>query len=317
MSGIWEKRRRRRYLTFFIVSVALFFAYLQIYTVRLGYELPKTRRLRSQNVELAMKARELERRLDAFIDPLEALELRDEGIYRSVFALNSIPHSVREGGLASDRKYAVPDGRDRRGYISSLKMRSDMLVKKAFVQSRSYDEIAQVLAAAGNMANCIPAICPIVPDRNISRISSRYGYRHHPVLGYSRLHRGIDFSMDPGNPVYATGDAVVKSVKIEIRGYGRQVLLDHGFGYETRYAHLKKILVTEGMRVKRGEQIATTGNSGLTSGPHLHYEVLYKGRNVNPANYFDKDITLEQYIDVIDRAAEESEKFYEYAGREK
>lgn len=317
MSGIWEKRRRRRYLTFFIVSVALFFAYLQIYTVRLGYELPKTRRLRSQNVELAMKARELERRLDAFIDPLEALELRDEGIYRSVFALNSIPHSVREGGLASDRKYAVPDGRDRRGYISSLKMRSDMLVKKAFVQSRSYDEIAQVLAAAGNMANCIPAICPIVPDGNISRISSRYGYRHHPVLGYSRLHRGIDFSMNPGNPVYATGDAVVKSVKIEIRGYGRQVLLDHGFGYETRYAHLKKILVTEGMRVKRGEQIATTGNSGLTSGPHLHYEVLYKGRNVNPANYFDKDITLEQYIDVIDRAAEESEKFYEYAGREK
>lgn len=317
MSGIWEKHRRKRYLTFFLVSVAMFFVYLYAYTQWLGWELPKTRRLKRHNVELAVKAKELDRRLDALVDPLDALELRDEGIYRSVFALNSIPHSVREGGLTSDRKYTDTDGQDRKGNISSLKMRSDLLVKKAFVQSRSYDEITQVLAAAGNMANCIPAICPIVPDRNMSRVSSRFGFRHHPVLGYSRLHRGIDFSMKPGNPVYATGDAVVESVKIEMRGYGRQIVLDHGFGYKTRYAHLKKILVTEGMKVKRGEQIATTGNSGLTSGPHLHYEVLYKGHNVNPANYFDKDITLEQYIDMIDRAAEESEKFYEHKSRSK
>lgn len=312
MSGIWEKRRRRRYLTFFFVSVVLFFVYLHVYTSWLGYELPKTRRLRRHNVELALKARELGRRLDALEDPLDALALRDENIYRSVFALNSVPYSVRESGLASDRKYAETDGLDRSGSISALKMRSDILVKKAFVQSRSYDEIVQVLAAAGNMADCIPAICPVVLDGSMSRISSRYGYRHHPVLGFSRLHSGVDFSMKPGNPVYATGDAVVKFVKIEMRGYGRQIMLDHGFGYQTRYAHLKNILVTEGMKVKRGEQIATTGNSGLTSGPHLHYEVLYKGRNVNPANYFDKDITLELYMDMIDRAAEKSEKLYDY-----
>lgn len=315
MSGNWKKRRRRRYLTFFAVSVALFFVYLHAYTDWLGLELPKTRRLRRQNVELAAKARDLNRRLDALTGPLAAMELRDESIYRSVFALNSIPRSVREGGLTADRKYTETDGRDRSGNISSLKMRSDMLVKKAYVQSRSYDEITQVLAAAGNMATCIPAICPIVPDESMSKISSRYGLRRHPVLGYSRLHRGIDFSMKPGNPVYATGDAVVESIKIEMRGYGRQIVLNHGFGYKTRYAHLKNILVTEGMRVKRGEQIATTGNSGLTSGPHLHYEVLYKGHNVNPANYFDKDITLEQYIDMIDRAAEESEKYYDNSKR--
>lgn len=311
MSGNWKKLWRIRYLTFFAFSVAMFFVYLHVYTDLLGMELPKTRRLRRQNVELAARTRELNRRLDALVDPLEALELRDEGIYRSVFALNSIPHQVREGGFAYDRKYRETDGHDRGGNISSLKMRSDMLVKKAYVQSRSYDEIVQMLAAAGNMATCIPAICPIVPDESMSRISSRYGFRRHPVLGYSRLHRGIDFSMNPGNPVYATGDAVVESVKIEMRGYGRQVVLDHGFGYKTRYAHLKSILVTEGMKVKRGEQIATTGNSGLSTGPHLHYEVIYKGHNVNPVNYFDKDITLEQYIDMIDRAAEESEKFYQ------
>ena len=114
--------------------------------------------------------------------------------------------------------------------------------------------------------------------------------------------------MKPGNRLYATGDGVVESVKFELFGYGNQVLIDHGFGYKTRYAHMKAICVVEGMKVKRGECIGLSGNSGRSSGPHLHYEVMYKGAYVNPANYYDLTITPEEYATMVQHTADISEK---------
>lgn len=114
--------------------------------------------------------------------------------------------------------------------------------------------------------------------------------------------------MKPGNPIYATGDGVIETVKFEFFGYGNQVVIDHGFGYKTRYAHLKSVGVVEGMKVKRGECIGLSGNSGRSSGPHLHYEVLYKGNFVNPANYYDLSITPEEYATMVQNTADASEK---------
>jgi len=149
------------------------------------------------------------------------------------------------------------------------------------------------------MASCIPAIPPVNPDPSTYRLSSGFGYRSDPFTGRSKRHTGVDFALKPGNPIYATGDGVVESVKYEFFGYGNHVLIDHGFGYKTRYAHLKSISVVEGMKVKRGECIGESGNSGRSSGPHLHYEVIYKDKHINPANYYDLSITTDEYAEMV------------------
>lgn len=315
MLGLQQKKHLRRYLALFAASILLFIIYLHIYTAVLGWELPKTKSLRRRNASLLTRVEVLSHTIDEYSQTLNALELRDEDIYRSIFGLASIPPQVRESGLRKDSHYGELEEQLRNGNVSSLRRRADVLLKKAYVQSKSYDEIELMLNTADNMATSIPAICPVAPGKY--RISSTYGYRRHPVLGYSRLHSGMDFALKPGNPVYVTGDGVVEEVKVEMRGYGRQVVVNHGFGYKTRYAHLKEILVTEGMKVKRGEQIATTGNSGLSSGPHLHYEVLYKGKNVNPAPYFDRDITPEQYSDMLDKSGGPMSGFYVHPSHRK
>ena len=287
------------WLLLFGASLAVFVLNLYLWTQVLGWELPKTSVLRRENAALKIKSGLLDGDLQAYADRMNALEIRDEDIYRSIFGLNPIPPAVRDAGLIGQNRYDELFEKDRGGSVYALRRRSDMLKKKAFVQSRSFDEIELMLHHADNMATSIPAICPLMPDPARVRISSPFGYRYHPVLGMQIFHRGTDFSVKPGSPVFATGDAVVESVKVEMKGYGRQVVLDHGFGYKTRYAHLKTIFVTEGMSVKRGERIATSGNSGLTSGPHLHYEVIYKGSNVNPYHYFDRDMPLEQYRSML------------------
>ena len=226
----------------------------------------------------------LVRRTEDCLEALELLALHDSSIYRSVFGLPSGVDSLQPMGKVSASL--------SRETVSAVVGACE---DEAAGRSRSLDEITTVLESAGNMATCIPAICPLDISSPKCYISSPFGYRHHPILKYTRMHKGIDFRLDRGTPIYAAGDARVDKIKIERRGYGRQVILDHGFGYKTRYAHLGTILVTEGMLVHRGDQIATGGNSGLSTAPHLHYEVIYKGRNVNPYHFFDKDIPSQQY----------------------
>lgn len=310
MSAFWEKLRWFHILAAFAASIVLFVGYLHIYTLVFGLELPKTMHLRHKNEALVLQAQMLDRRMDMYSDALEALEVRDEEIYRSIFGLNSIPASVRNEGVPGMEDNEDFNLTEHGSKMRDLCRKSDVLKKKAYVQSKSYDEIDLMLYSADQMATSIPAIWPVVPDPNKVRISSSFGWRSHPVLGYSRPHEGIDLSMKSGSPVYATGDGVVESVRYDRGGYGHHVIINHGFGYKTFYAHCKAILVAEGIKVKRGEQIAESGNSGLTSGAHLHYEVRYKERPVNPSHYFDVDMSVEQYKDMIKKAEENSEKLF-------
>ena len=234
--------------------------------------------------------------------------MRDDDIYRSLFGMNEIPQEVRNAGFGGVNRYAHYDDIDPHGVLKTTAVRIDVLLKKTYVQSKSFDEVAQLSRRAGEMASCIPAIPPMNPDTKKYRFSSSFGYRKDPFTGRSKRHTGVDFAMKPGFPIYATGDGVVESVKFELFGYGNQVVIDHGFGYKTRYAHLKSVGVGEGMKVKRGECIGLSGNSGRSSGPHLHYEVLYMGNHVNPANYFDLSITPEEYATMVQDIADASER---------
>ena len=317
MPQLKQKHGWKLYLALFGASLLLFFVYLQLYTQVLGWELPKTKSLRRENASLMTRAEILDHEMDVYGDALAAIEIRDEDIYRSIFGLNSIPSSIREGGYHSKEHYDDLYTADRKGLIRDLNYRSDKMAKRAYIQSKSFDEVEAVLATADNMATSIPAISPVAPERNGMKVSSPYGFRYHPVLKTTRFHSGMDFQRKSGNPVYATGDATVEAILVEMYGYGRQVVLNHGFGYKTRYAHLNAIFVTEGMKVTRGQLIATTGNTGLTSGPHLHYEVIYKGQNVNPAHYFDWDMTPEQYKELTSSSNEAADPYYVHPSHRK
>ena len=302
-----RRSRALRTLLMFAVSVGMAVLYFWLYTGVCGLELPKTVLLKKTNAQWRSEVEVLDRQLDEYDAALAALQMRDNDIYRAIFGMHEIPQEVRNAGFGGVNRYSHYDMMEQSAPLKKTAIRLDVLTKKTFVQSRSFDEVALLSKKAGDMASCIPAIPPVTPDRKIYHISSRFGYRKDPFTGKSKRHSGIDFALMPGNAVYATGDGVVESVRHDFYGYGNQVLIDHGFGYKTRYAHLKNIEVSEGMVLKRGEKIGTTGNSGRSSGPHLHYEVIYRDQHMNPSNYFDLDITPEEYSVMVRNTAEASD----------
>ena len=295
-------------LTLFAVSLLLAGFYFWIYVSVLGLEPPKTALLKKSNAEWSSRIEVLNRQLDQYNEDLTSLQMRDDDIYRSIFGMNEIPAAVRNAGFGGVNRYAHYDDIDSDGLLKRTAVRLDVLTKKSYVQSKSFDEVAQLSRRAGEMASCIPAIPPVNPDPKKYRLSSGFGYRRDPFTGRSKRHTGVDFALKPGNPVYSTGDGVVESVKFELFGYGNQIVIDHGFGYKTRYAHMKSIGVAEGMKLKRGECIGLSGNSGRSSGPHLHYEVMYKDAFVNPANYYDLSITPDEYSTMVQDIADASER---------
>ena len=288
-------------------SIALAVLYLWIFTSVLGVDLPKTALLKAEKARWDARLDLMNSKMDRCEASLDALQMRDDDIYRSIFGMNEIPASVRAAGIGGVDKYSFLDGLEADNSLKNAAMRLDRLTRRTYVQSKSFDEVASISKQAGDMASCIPAIPPIVPDPSKYNFSSPFGYRTDPFTGEARLHSGVDLAMKVGNPVYATGDAVVEAVNFEFFGYGNTIILNHGFGYQTLYAHLNSVNVIEGMKVKRGDCIAETGQSGRASGPHLHYEVHYKGEKVNPTNYFDLSMPKEEYLAMVGKRESESQ----------
>lgn len=280
-------------LSFLAVTLVVTILILVIH-VSLGFDLPKTAILRKKNAKLTSRITLLNRQLDQHNKSLYALQVRDDGIYRSIFGMNAIPDEVRNSGFSGINRYSE--------YERTLKdaaQKLDYLMKKTYIQSKSFDEVSLLSKRMEEMVMCIPAIPPMVPDKSKYHFSSPFGWRFHPIYHTQKMHTGVDLVMDSGTPLYATGDGVVHTVKSEATGYGRQIVIDHGFGYKTRYAHMQEVILEVGTPVKRGDCVGLSGNSGSSTGAHLHYEVLYKGNQVNPVNYYDLSMTPEEYLTMI------------------
>ena len=295
-----------RYLLFLVGTVLMSLVYVWLYVSVLGFQLPKTILLRKTNERLRSQVDMLDRRLDQYASTLQGLQMRDDGIYRNIFGMNSVSSEMRNSGFGGVNRYSYLEGLPENSQLVSVQSRLDLLTKKAYVQSKSFDEVAELSKRAGDMAACIPAICPFLPDLTKFRLTSPFGYRSDPMTGTAKMHTGFDFACPPGNLVYATGDGEVESVKFELFGYGNSVVVDHGFGYKTRYAHMRTIFVAEGMKVKRGECLGESGNSGRVTGPHLHYEVMYRDSYVNPADFMDLEMPLDEYRQMVKSAAASS-----------
>ena len=299
----------------FLGSVALAVLYFFLYTNILGQESPKMTILRRNNAKWVSRMEVLNRRLDGYESTLKALESRNDDIYRSIFGMNEIPDELRHSGIGGLSRYDYLADAQPGSPLRSTAVRLDHLTKESYVQSKSFDEVATLSRRAGDMASCIPAIPPFSPAKGKYTLSSPFGYRNDPMTGETRYHDGQDFAMDPGTPVYTTGDGVVEYVKFSFTGYGNEILIDHGFGYKTRYAHMSIISVAEGMKLKRGDCIGESGNSGKSTGPHLHYEVLYRDERVNPMNYLDMDMSVQEYSEMVRKRGDETKELLQQSFR--
>ena len=283
----------------FLVGGVLFLFYMWFYVFVLGADLPKTAILKLQNAIWSTRIDQMSKQLDRYSELLSLMEMRDNRIYRSVYGLDEIPEAVRGSGLGGEHRYAALEGTA----LLDITRRLDVLEKRAYIQSKSFDDVAAVQQTAGDMASHIPAIPPMNTDPATYRMSSPFGYRSDPLLGYTKRHTGMDFACPPGNPIYATGDGVVVLAKYDHSGYGRHVEIDHGFGYVTRYAHMSRLDVEVGQVVRRGDCIGLSGRSGRITGPHLHYEVIYRNNYVNPAWYMDLDMPSKDYMEMVRKPA--------------
>ena len=259
---------------------------------------PKEKALRREKEEILAQYHILNSEIERLDAVLKNLENRDDNVYRVIFESEPIDASIRRAGTGGTNKYESLKNMDYAGLIIATSKKVDELSKAMYIQSKSYDEIEALAKNKFEMLASIPAILPVSLNNKTTRFSSSFGYRIHPIYKTVKLHAGMDFSGAVGTPIYATGNG--KVVYAEIRqGYGKCVLIDHGFNYETLYAHMSNYNVKAGQKVKRGDIIGYMGNTGMSTGPHIHYEVKKNGHPVDPINYYFNDLTAEEYDQLV------------------
>ncbi len=259
-----------------------------------AFDSPKDRAMAREISFLEQQITVLESDIDEVVDVLGDLEVRDDAIYRTIFGAEPYPEHRRNPGVGGADRTRALRGYDHTDEVSSLQIRISEVQRRLVAQSRSFDEVMELAATHEARLQSIPAIQP-VRNNDLKRVANGWGYRFHPIYKVRKFHFGMDFSAPIGTEIFATGDGEVVKVRRSYTGYGRHIVIRHGFGYETLYAHMSKTLVKKGQKVKRGEIIGLVGNTGTSTSSHLHYEVSKDGKKVNPAHYYFNDLTPEQY----------------------
>lgn len=267
-----------------------------------NYDTPKEKALREENTQLLEKYNALNKQLVQIEDVLDEIQVRDDNIYRVIFDTDPIPESVRKAGFGGTNKYEGLESFTDADIVVNTAKKIDVISKQAYIQAKSYEEVLSMAITKEKELSSIPAIMPI-SNKELSFISSGYGYRIHPIYKVRKFHAGMDFVASKGTNVYATGDGKVIAIKSPRTGHGKHIVINHGFGYETLYAHLSGYNVKVGDTVKRGQVIGFVGSTGTSTAPHLHYEVHKDGKTVNPKNYYFKDLTPEAFEELAAKSA--------------
>jgi murein DD-endopeptidase MepM/ murein hydrolase activator NlpD len=284
-------------LAFFIILV--FFQYI---------DSPKEKRLKNEINNLTTQYEFINKNLKQIELVLDDIQKRDDNIYRTIFEADPIPTSIRKQGFGGVNRYKKLSGFSNSDLIINTTKKIDQLTKQLYLQSKSFDEIIELAKNKSDMLASLPAIQP-VSNKDLKRMASGYGYRIHPIYKTRKMHYGMDFSAKIGTEIYATGDGVISKVKRSKRGYGNYVKINHGFGYETLYAHMSKYIVKKGQKVKRGEVIGYVGNTGISTAPHLHYEVRKDNKKINPVNFYYNDLTPEEYEKMLEISSQYNQSF--------
>ena len=298
--------KTKKYLIFF--SSSIFLSLVIIIMFFQFFDSPKEKRLKDEIYNLTSQYYVINNNMKQIEVVLDDIQERDDNIYRTIFEADPIPNSIRKQGFGGVNRYKKFEGYSNSKIIINTTRKIDQLTKQLYLQSKSFDEIINLAKNKSEMLASIPAIQP-VSNKNLSRMASGYGYRIHPIYKTRKLHTGMDFSAKTGTEIYATGDGVISKIRRSKRGYGNHVKINHGFGYETLYAHMSKYIVKRGQKVKRGEVIGYVGNTGTSVAPHLHYEVHKDKRRINPINFYYNDLNPEEYEKMIEISSQSNQSF--------
>ncbi len=304
-----EPKKGRKWGIFFLSllgSLLSGFLLLLIYLNLPNIETPKERELKRELAQMQLQFDLLNRKMEEAEGVLEQLADRDNNLYRAYFEADPIPEEQRRAGFGGVNRYRDLEGFDNSKLIINTNKRLDILTKQIVIQSKSLDEIATLAADKEKLLQAIPAIQP-VRNKDLTRMASGYGYRRDPFTKARKFHWGMDFTAPRGTPVFASGDGVVSRADNGAAGYGRHIRIDHGYGYESLYAHLYKYNVRVGQKVKRGDLIGFVGSSGRSEAPHLHYEIFKDGQRINPINFYYGNLSPEEFAEMLEQSQQENQ----------
>ena len=306
----YKKIRRKKsntikYALVFILGSALF-GFLFVFITSQYVESPKELAIKRELQNSQLQFELLNKKMKEAETVLADIADRDNNIYRVYFEANPIPDEQRKAGFGGINRYKNLEGFDNSKLIIETNKRLDILQKQIVVQSKSLDEIAKLAEEKEKLLAAIPAIQP-VRNEDLKRMASGYGMRSDPFTKVRKMHYGMDFSAPRGTPIYASGDGVIDRADNTATGYGNHIRINHGYGYESLYAHLYKYNVRKNQKVKRGELIGFVGSTARSEGPHLHYEVFKDGERINPINFYYGSLTAEEFNEMLQHASLENQ----------
>jgi hypothetical protein len=291
----WGKRLLN---VFMFVCASVVFSLIISTVVYNFFDSPKEKILRTELNGMKEQYDILEKETSRLNAVLDGLQYRDGNIYRVLFESDPIPSSVWEAGSGGVNKYKHLEKFDNGELMTDVSKKVDKLKRQMAIQSKSYDEIATLIKGKEQMLASIPSIQP-VKNHDLERIASGFGYRIDPVYKVTKFHSGLDFTAPTGTEIFATGDGVVELVGFDYGGYGNEVVINHGYGYKTRYGHMSRTKARVGQKVTRGEVIGYVGSTGKSTGPHVHYEVLKSNEAINPIYFFYNDVTDAMFAKIV------------------
>jgi hypothetical protein len=295
-----------RALAYLVGSLLIAFFYYLIFAI--FFDSPKEKALLREIDQLTLQYDLVHREMDNLDKVIGQLRQTDDNLYRTIFEAEPIPETQRESGVGGINRYKELEGYDNSSIVIETAKRLDQLKKKVYVQSKSFDDLIVMAKQKEEMLTSIPAIIPI-SGKDLTRVASGYGLRIHPYYKIVKFHAGMDFTAPLGTDVYVTGNGVVDKVLTSKRGLGNHIIINHGFGITSTYAHLDRFNVREGQKVKRGDIIGFVGSTGMSVAPHLHYEIKVNGVNVDPVNYYFNDLSAEEYDRMIEIASKTGQSF--------
>ena len=294
-------------LSLFLISSVIFGAFITVLLFNTDFvDTPKeiVQEREIDNYELQLKV--LNKKLEQVESTLANIEKRDNNLYRVYFEASPIPEDQRRAGFGGINRYDYLEGFENSDLIVNTTERLDVLTKELVIQSKSLDEIELLAKNKESLLSSIPSIQP-VNSSDLRRMASGYGYRIDPFTKRRTMHWGMDFSAKTGTPIYATGDGRISRADARAAGFGKHVRIDHGFGYVSIYAHMNRIIVEKGDKVKRGDLIGYVGSTGRSVAPHLHYEIVKDGRKINPINFYSGSLSPIEFEELVNQASQENQ----------
>jgi len=295
-----------RFLAYFVGSLIFALIYWVIFAS--FFDSPKEKALKREVEQMTIQYDLIHREMSNVESVLEDLQKTDDNLYRTIFEAEPIPSQQREVGIGGVNRYEALEGYNNSNLVIETATRLDKIRKKVYVQSKSFDQLIILARNKEEMLKSLPAIIPI-SNKDLTRTASGYGWRIHPYYKISKFHYGMDFTAPFGTDVYATGNGTVVDIQSSQRGLGKHIVIDHGFGYTSIYAHLSNFNVRVGQKIQRGDIIGYVGSTGMSVANHLHYEIKLNGVNVDPVNYYFEDLNSAEYEKMIEIASKTGQSF--------